>query len=255
MTEHEKLLEGKTAFVTGGSMNLGAVTAKTLAQNGAKIAINYLDSEPEPTEVLASLQELGSPSNGIPGDLSHGSTVVSVVKKAIDLLGGRIDILVNNAGPFNADPFASLDESEWDRILNVNLKAVYLATQGVVPGMKDAGWGRIINMSAGSKYIRNHGIYGLAKAAISFLTEELALELGPEITVNAVAPGQIAESGPDISAIDPTFVDRAIAHSPGGRLVTRPEVANLILWLCSPAADMITGLTIPIDAGWRFNRF
>jgi NAD(P)-dependent dehydrogenase (short-subunit alcohol dehydrogenase family) len=139
--------------------------------------------------------------------------------------------------------------------LNVNLKAAYLAAQVVAPGMKAAGWGRIINMAAGSAFIRNHSVYGLAKGAVILLTEALALELGPEITVNAVAPGQIAESGPDISAIDPTFIERAIAHSPGGRLVTRQEVANLIVWLCSPAADMITGHTIPIDAGWRFNRF
>jgi NAD(P)-dependent dehydrogenase (short-subunit alcohol dehydrogenase family) len=110
-------------------------------------------------------------------------------------------------------------------------------------------------MAAGSAFIRNHGVYGLAKGAIILLTEELALELGPAITVNAVAPGQIAESGPDISAIDPTFVDRAIAHSPAARLVTRQEVANLIVWLCSPAAEMITGHTIPVDGGWRFNRF
>ncbi len=139
--------------------------------------------------------------------------------------------------------------------MNVNLKAAYLATQGVVPGMRESGWGRIINMSAGSTFIRNHSIYGLAKAGVILLTEALALELGPEIMVNAITPGQIAESGPDISEIDPTFVDRAIAHSSGGRLVTRAEVANLIAWLCSPATDMITGLTIPIDAGWCFNRF
>ena len=114
---------------------------------------------------------------------------------------------------------------------------------------------RMINMAAGSAFIRNHGVYGLAKGAVILLTEALALELGPQITVNAVAPGQIAESGPDISAIDPTFVDRAIRHTPAGRLVTRQEVANLIAWLCSPAADLITGHTIPVDGGWRFNRF
>jgi NAD(P)-dependent dehydrogenase (short-subunit alcohol dehydrogenase family) len=110
-------------------------------------------------------------------------------------------------------------------------------------------------MAAGSAFIRNHGVYGLAKGAVILLTEALALELGPAITVNAVAPGQIAESGPDISAIDPTFINRAIAHTPVGRLVTRPEVASLIVWMCSPAADLITGHTIPVDGGWRFNRF
>lgn len=248
-------LEGKTAMVTGGSLNLGAVTARTLAEQGATVAINFLSSEPEPTAVLESLQAHGQMSYGIPGDLAQGREVKKVLEKALDLLGGRIDILVNNAGPFNADPFATLAEEEWDRILNINLKAAYMASQSVVPGMRQAGWGRIINMSAGSAYIRNHSIYGLAKNAVIFLTESLALELGPEITVNAIAPGQIAESGPDASAIDPTFVDRAIAHTPSGRLVARQEVADLIVWLCSPAAEMITGHTLPFDGGWRFNRF
>jgi NAD(P)-dependent dehydrogenase (short-subunit alcohol dehydrogenase family) len=248
-------LEGKTALVTGASMNLGAVTARTLAAQGATVAINYLSTEREPVELLQALRVHGQPSYAIPGDLSIGSEVRAVAEKALERSGGRIDILVNNAGPFNADPFVKLAEAEWDRIMNVNLKAAYLTTQVVAPGMRAAGWGRVINMAAGSAFIRNHAVYGLAKGAVILLTEELALELGPQITVNAIAPGQIAESGPDIGAIDPTFVERAIQHSPGGRLVTRQEVANLIAWLCSPAADMITGHTIPIDAGWRFNRF
>jgi NAD(P)-dependent dehydrogenase (short-subunit alcohol dehydrogenase family) len=249
------MLAGKTAFVTGASMHLGAVTAHALADQGATVAINYLPHEPEPVAVLESLRAQGRPAYAIPGNLALGSEVRRVAEQALDKLGGRIDILVNNAGPFNADPFAALAEGEWDRIMNVNLKAAYLLTQAVTPGMRAAGWGRIINMAAGSAFIRNHGVYGLAKGAVILLTEALALELGPEITVNAIAPGQIAESGPDISAIDPTFVDRAIAHSPAGRLVTRREVADLIVWLCGPAADMITGHTIPVDGGWRFNRF
>ncbi len=248
-------LAGKTALVTGASLNLGAVTARTLAGQGATVAINYLAVEPEPRDLLEALRGHGQPAYAVPGDLSKGEEVRAVVEKAIDALGGRIDILVNNAGPFNADPFARLAEAEWDRIMNVNLKAAYLATQVAAPGMQAAGWGRVVNMAAGSAFIRNHGVYGLAKAAVITLTEELALELGPAITVNAVAPGQIAESGPDISAIDPTFIDRAVAWTPGGRLVTRAEVAGLIAWLCSPAADLITGHTLPIDGGWRFNRF
>ncbi len=250
-----QFLEGKSAFVTGASMNLGAVTARTLAEHGAAVAINYLGSEPEPVRLLETLRASGNPAYAIAGDLTMGGDARRVAEQALDKLGGRIDILVNNAGPFNADPFATLAETEWDRIMNVNLKAAYLMAQAAAPGMQTAGWGRIINMAAGSAFIRNHGVYGLAKSAVILLTEALALELGPQITVNAVAPGQIAESGPDISAIDPTFVDRAIRHTPAGRLVTRQEVANLIAWLCSPAADLITGHTIPVDGGWRFNRF
>jgi NAD(P)-dependent dehydrogenase (short-subunit alcohol dehydrogenase family) len=248
-------LEGKTAFVTGASRNLGAVTAETLARHGARVAINYLADEPEPSGVLEKIRAHGKPVDVVVGDLAVGSEVRRVMAEALDKLGGRIDVLVNNAGPFSMTPFAEMPEEEWDRILNVNLKAVYLTTQAVAPGMRAAGWGRIISMSAGSAFIRNHTIYGLAKAAVIHLTEALAFELGPAITVNAIAPGQIAESAKDIEEFDPTFVQRAIDYTPSRQLVTRPEVANVIAWLCSPAANQITGLTIPIDGGWRFPRF
>jgi NAD(P)-dependent dehydrogenase (short-subunit alcohol dehydrogenase family) len=247
------LLTGKTALITGGSRNLGAVIATTLADNGAQIAINYQHSEEAAHTLQTKLSTSDRPVHLVRGDMATSARAVA--HEALEKLNGRIDILVNNAGPFNADPFSELDEAEWDRVMNINLKAAYLASQVVVPSMRAAGWGRIINISAGSAYIRNHGIYGLAKAALNILTEQLALELGPEITVNAIAPGQIEESGSDISAIDPTFVERAIAHSPAGRLVTRQEVADLVLWLCTPDASLLTGHTIPIDAGWRFNRF
>jgi 3-oxoacyl-[acyl-carrier protein] reductase len=121
--------------------------------------------------------------------------------------------------------------------------------------MAAAGWGRIVNMSAGSSFVRNHGVYGLAKAGVSFLTEELALELGPSITVNAVAPGQIEESLPFIHAIDPGFGARYAAKAPLKKLVRRIDVAKLVSTLCSPLADMITGETIRIDGGAELPRF
>jgi NAD(P)-dependent dehydrogenase (short-subunit alcohol dehydrogenase family) len=133
--------------------------------------------------------------------------------------------------------------------------ATHLACQLILPGMNERGWGRVVNVSAGSAYLRNHSIYGLAKAAVLHLTEALALEAGPGVTVNAVAPGQIDESAPDVSAIDPTFVERAVARTPAGRLVTRAEVAEAVALLCSPAFAMLTGAVLPLDGGWRFNRF
>jgi NAD(P)-dependent dehydrogenase (short-subunit alcohol dehydrogenase family) len=152
-------------------------------------------------------------------------------------------------------PFAELDEAEWDEVWDVNVKAAHLATQLVAGGMRAAGWGRVILLSAGSAYLRNHSIYGLAKQAITYFAEELAVELAPEITVNAVAPGQIAESAEDIAEHDPDFVARATASTPAGRLVTRPEVAELIAQLCGPAFAMVTGATLPVDGGWRLPRF
>lgn len=249
-----RLLKDRRALVTGGSRNLGAIIAVSLARSGADVAIGYRKEAAEAARVVERIRAEGVAGHAVAGDLAESDQVRQVVERAGESLGGAIQILINNAGPFAGDPFSSLAEADWDRIMDVNLKAAYLCAQFVAPGMRRAGWGRIVNLSAGSAYILDHSVYGLAKSALMQLTEALALELGPEITVNAVAPGQIEESAPEVSQIDPTFVARAIERSPGGRLVTRSEVAEVVTWLCSPAADMITGHTIPLDAGWRFNR-
>lgn len=148
-----------------------------------------------------------------------------------------------------------LPEQTWDLVMNANVKATYLASRLVAPGMRAAGWGRIVNLAAGSQHLRNHSVYGLAKNAVSFLTEELAVELGPEITVNAISPGQIEESAADIEEFDPTFVPRTLETTPVGRMVRRGEVADMAVLLCTPAFDTVTGATIPMDGGWRFYRF
>lgn len=110
-------------------------------------------------------------------------------------------------------------------------------------------------MSAGSAYVRNHTVYTLAKYGVQIISESLALELGPEVTVNAIAPGQIFESLPDIIELDPTFGERYTDRSPLKKLVTRKEVAEFIAQMCMPAFDKVTGVTIRFDAGaeiWRF---
>jgi NAD(P)-dependent dehydrogenase (short-subunit alcohol dehydrogenase family) len=246
-------LAGKTALVTGASRNLGPVVAERLARAGARVAVNYHESEEAARRVVAGLP--GDGHVAVHGDVATGDGVRSLAAEALERLGGRADVLVNNAGPWAGEPYAELAESDWDRVLAANVKAAYLASQLLAPGMREAGWGRIVNLAAGSMYLRNHSVYGLAKNAVSFLTEELAVELGPEITVNAVSPGQIAESAVDIEEFDPTFVPRSIEATPAGRLVTRGEVADVVVLLCTPAFDMLTGATIPLDGGWRFYRF
>ncbi len=156
----------------------------------------------------------------IQADLSSAPSTRDFLRR-FDQEVGDIDILVNNAGPFAMDPFLELSEQEWDRIWESNVRAAHLCAQALAPGMRRRGRGRIVNVSAGSAYIRNHSIYTLAKAALLTLTEALALELGPEISVNAVAPGQIAESADDIAEFDPSFVEKAIDRTPLRRLVTR----------------------------------
>lgn len=171
------------------------------------------------------------------------------------VLGGPIDVLVNNTGPYGMTPFTEMGEDEWDRVWDGNAKATYLVTRSVVAGMRASGWGRIVNISAVSAFVRNRSIYGLAKAAVGVLTEELALELAPEITVNAIAPGQILESLDDLGEFAAGWAEEVTARTPAGRLATRAEVAEVVYLLCTPAFDLVTGSVIPVDGGLRLPRF
>jgi NAD(P)-dependent dehydrogenase (short-subunit alcohol dehydrogenase family) len=250
------LLEGRSALVTGASRNLGTTIAERLAAAGATVAVHGRRPGGEAEAVAARLRrDSGRDHLAVAGELADGAAVRELVQDGLDGLGGRIDVLVHNAGPFSMTPFGELAEDEFDAVWDVNVKAAYLVAQLAAPAMREAGWGRVVLISAGSAYLRNHAVYGLAKQALSFLAEELALELGPAITVNAIAPGQIEESAADIAEHDPSFVERAVAHTPAGRLVTRAEVAELVMLLCGPQFAMVTGATLPVDGGWRFNRF
>lgn len=247
-------LAGMTAVVTAGSRNLGAAIVGELASRGASTITAYRSS-PEDCAALAG--ELPTASGQDHhcwfADLESRQGIESFVAQLA--LQGEVDILINNFGPFAMTPFVDMTEQEWDRIWNGNVEATRLCSRAVAPGMRERGRGRIINVSAGSAYIRNHSIYTLAKASLITLTEMLAVELGPEITVNGVAPGQIAESADDIAAFDPDFVDRAVRHTPTGRLVTRREVASIVVDLCERHYDGVTGVVVPVDGGWRLPRF
>jgi NAD(P)-dependent dehydrogenase (short-subunit alcohol dehydrogenase family) len=249
-----QFLAGKAALVTAASRNLGSAVAAALAERGATVAVNYHSSSEHADTLVASLAGAGHAA--VQGDAGTPEGIRRIIDDARGALGGGpIQVLINNYGPFSMTPFAEMPEDEWDRIWNANVKAAYVAVQSVVPGMREAGWGRIVNMSAGSAYLRNHSIYTLSKDSLVTLTEVLAVELGPEINVNAVSPGQIAESAEDIAEFDPSFVERAVGATPIGRLVRRPEVAAIVAELCGPLFDGVTGATIPVDGGWRLPTF
>ena len=256
MTVPSPPLDGRRALVTGSSRNLGAEIARSLASRGATVVVTYHRSRTDAEAVVEDLRRAtGLPHHAVAADLSDPDVAGAMVEAARDALGGPVEILVNNHGPFSMTPFSEMPADEFAHVMDGNLTLTLRAVQQVVPGMRAGGWGRIVNLSAGSAYLRNHSVYGLAKSAVVTLTESLALELGPEITVNAVAPGQIIESTADIGDIDPTFVDRAVARTPAGRLVSRHEVAEIVASLCAPPFDLLTGAVLPVDGGWRFNRF
>ena len=252
----ERFLDGVAALVTAGSRNLGAAIALALAERGADVVVNYGSERGPADAVVDRMAVFGGSHHAVRGDCSTPAGVEALVADAGEALGGRpIQVLVNNYGPFSMTPFAEMPEAEFRRIFDANVTAAYTAVKALVPGMRAAGWGRIVNISAGSAYLRNHSIYTLAKVAIVTLTETLAVELGPEITVNCVTPGQIAESARDIAEFDPMFAERAIAATPIGRLVTRSEVAAIVAELCGPLFAGVSGATIPIDGGWRLRKF
>jgi 3-oxoacyl-[acyl-carrier protein] reductase len=249
-------LEGKAALVTAGSRNLGSAISLALAERGADVAVNYRSSRDAAEVLVGRMSEYGGDHRAVAGDCSTPQGAADLVAAARAALGGRaIHVLIDNHGPFSMTPFADMPDEEFRRIWEANLAAAHAAIRAVVPGMRETGRGRIVNVSAGSASLRNHSIYSLAKAAMVTFTEALAVELGPEITVNCVAPGQIAESAEDIAEFDPSFVERAIDATPIGRLVTRAEVAAIVAEMCGPLFDGVSGATIPIDGGWRLPRF
>jgi NAD(P)-dependent dehydrogenase (short-subunit alcohol dehydrogenase family) len=247
-------LEGRVALVTGAARNLPAVIAREFAEAGAAVAINDVANEEQAQALAGEIRGHGGRVEVFMADVSRWDQVAGLVEQVRQTLG-PVDILINGAGPFAMDPFNDLAEADWDRVMDANLKAVYMLSRQVAREMTARGWGRIINVSAGSADIRNHSVYGLAKSAVRFLTQSLAVELGPAITVNAIAPGQIAESAPDISEFDPTFIERALKWTPTGRLVTRREIARMMLLFCSPAFDSVTGQTLVMDGGWGIPRW
>jgi NAD(P)-dependent dehydrogenase (short-subunit alcohol dehydrogenase family) len=249
MKAGDKSLGGKVALVTGAARNLPAVIAHELAVAGAAVAVNDLFLDKDLCDVALAISREGGRSLAVEGDVCSQDQMRDMVTRVQGELGA-ISILVNGVGPFAGESFLDLSEEKWDSVMDANLKAVYLLTQLVAPAMKKAGWGRIINLSAGSADYRSASVYGLAKSAVRYLTECLAVELGPAVTVNAVSPGQIIESAPDVAVYDPSLVERATQHTPTGRLVSRQEVARMVVLLCSAAFDSLTGQTIRMDGGW-----
>lgn len=240
--------DGRVALVTGSSRNLGAAIAQRFAAQGATVAVHYQRDETEARTVVDAIVADGGTAEAFPADLGADGGA-SALAEAVLARFGRIDILVNAVGPYADTPFAELPEADWDRVVDANLKAPYLLAQAAAPGMRERGWGRIVNVSAGSAFVRVHSVYGLAKDGVRHLTEALAVELAPEITVNAIAPGQI-EDTPLIDVIAPGYKDALREGTPLRRLVTWDELSQLAVLLCSTPFDVMTGQTLAMDGGW-----
>jgi NAD(P)-dependent dehydrogenase (short-subunit alcohol dehydrogenase family) len=238
-------LEGKVALVTGASSGAGVDIARELARRGARVAVHYRRSRAGADAVVEAIRAAGGEAATFQADLAVSDDVRGLVAE-VDGRLGPVSVLVNNAGPFADTGFRTLTERDWDYVMNTNLKSVFIASQLVLAGMEKLGWGRVVNLGATSAFVRSHSVYGLAKAALLHMTESMAVDFAPHVTVNAVVPSQIASARTDKM---PAYKTAAIAATPLKRLVTQPEIARMVSLICSPAFDFVTGRAIVLDGG------
>ena len=242
------MLHGKVAIVTGGTRGIGLAIVRTFLQNGAKVALFGSRAETVDKAVAALEAENAAwPVMGLAPDLTDYAAVAQAVQDVHTAFGG-LDILVNNAGISAREPLADYRPEDFQKIMNLNVTAVFNGCKAVEPIMRAARHGCIINTSSMvSLYGQPSGVgYPASKFAVNGLTKSLARELGPAgIRVNAVAPGVTRTDM--LAALPPELVERISAPIPLRRIGEPEEVANVFLFLASDLASYVTGTVISVD--------
>jgi 3-oxoacyl-[acyl-carrier protein] reductase len=242
-------LEGKRAIVTGGSLGIGAAIARELARQGANVALNYRRHDTEAKQVVAEIEALGRKGLAVQADVASFADAQRMVAQVVDAFGG-LDILVNNAGINRDGVIWKMSESQWDEVLNTNLKGYFNYIRAVVEIFRTQNSGKIINITSinGLRGKFGQTNYSAAKAGIIGLTKALARELGrSNVNVNAVAPGLIETDM--MKDAPPKVIEAALAEIVLGRLGKPEEVATVVAFLCSEGARHITGHVIEVDGG------
>jgi 3-oxoacyl-[acyl-carrier protein] reductase len=242
-------LEGKVALVTGASRGIGREVALELAREGANVAVNYAGSEAKAAAVAEEIRSLGREAVVIQADVSDADSVEGMVKQTIEAFG-RLDILVNNAGITKDNLLMRMKESDWDEVININLKGVFLCTKAVTRQMMKQRSGRIINMSSIVGVSGNPGQanYVAAKSGVIGLTKTTAKELASRgITVNAVAPGFITTDMTD--KLNEETKNEMLKQIPLARLGEPIDIARTVVFLASEDSRYMTGQTLHIDGG------
>jgi NAD(P)-dependent dehydrogenase (short-subunit alcohol dehydrogenase family) len=245
-------LTGQTALVTGAARGLGRAIALAVADAGADVALG-LRRDGTADDLIDEIEGMGRRAMGVQMDVSQidqiGPAVDAVVKRF-----GRLDILVNNAGLGPPNPAVDVTETDFDVTMAVNVKGTFFASQAAGRVMVAQGRGRIVNLSsqAGFVALPTESIYCASKAAVAHLTKCLAVEWGEHgVTVNAVAPTFIRTDGTEKWLADPAFEAQVRERIAALHRIGEPmDVAGAVVFLASPAASMITGVTLLIDGGW-----
>lgn len=244
-----KSLSNKRALVTGGSRGIGAAIVKRLAAEGAHVAFTYASSPGKADEVAKAAQALGVKALAIQSDSADANAVVAAVETTVKELGG-IDILVNSAGVIALGPIDGIKLSDFDRVVAINVRAVFVATQAAVKHMKEGG--RIINIgscNAERMPFAGGAVYAMSKSALLGLVQGVARDLGARgITINNVQPGPIDTDGnPDNTDFAKMLKNQVLAMPRYGKA---EEVAGMVAYLAGPEAGYVTGASLTIDGGF-----
>lgn len=250
MTNVER--SGRIALITGASRGIGAAVARLLADRGMRVVVNYRSSRDEADEVVAAIKSAGGQAMAVRADVRDESAVSAMVEQVRGAMG-EVEALVHNA----LIPYAikSFDEISWDELggkLEQEMRAAFLVTKAVVPGMTTRGYGRIVYLGTVLSRRPRAGMIalGTAKAALSQFARYVAQEMGPRgITVNVVAPGPVAETVITTGALDQETQRRQAAMTALGRIATPDDVARAVAFYAGDDSGFITGATAPVNGG------
>jgi 3-oxoacyl-[acyl-carrier protein] reductase len=240
-------LSGKAALVTGGSRGIGAAIVRRLAKDGAAVAFTYAASEEKAKALAAEIASQGGKALAIKADSADAQAVQQAVSQTVEAFG-RLDVLVNSAGILIHGMVDSYALADFDRMVAVNVRAVFVATQAAVPHMREGG--RVItigSVTADRSGFAGSSVYSMTKGAVASLTRGLARDLGPRgITVNVVQPG------PTDTDMSPQgeIGERVRSLIALGRMGKDSEIASLVAYLAGPDAGFVTGAALTADGGY-----
>jgi NAD(P)-dependent dehydrogenase (short-subunit alcohol dehydrogenase family) len=243
-------IENKIAIVTGAGGGIGGAVAARAAREGAKLVIADIDADAAKARA-AQLADKGADAIAVTTDVTKKPPVDALIKAALDRWG-RIDILINVAGGADRKPVVDMSAADWDHIVDMNLKSVFLCSQAVLPVMQKQKYGKIVNISSIYGFTGNatRSSYAAAKAGVAVFTKSLALEVIKDgINVNAVAPGRVATERVRSHYSDQAWAE-AVAQIPMGRTGTPEEIASAVLFLATDENKYITGQTLHVNGAW-----
>jgi 3-oxoacyl-[acyl-carrier protein] reductase len=244
-------LKQKVAFVTGGSRGIGAAIVKMLAEAGADVAFTYIADKVSARQVETAVKKFERRCLVLKTSVSNKKQVRNAVRKTIRQFG-RIDILVNNAGIWKYGAIGKMTEKEWDEMLDINLKGMFLFSNEVVPVMKRQGSGKIINIAstAGQRGEPFHSHYAASKGGMIAFTKSIAAELAPHnVIVNCVSPGWVETDMTARELRDPNSIEEIRRIIPRGHVAAAEEIAGSVLFLASELSNHLVGSIISVNGG------